>query len=451
MKDINDFSELTLSELLRDGGFDCDCGKHHSIGVKDVVIGQGVLVQLPELVKKHGGSKPFIFADKNTYAAAGEKIVEIFKDSGMDYTCYIFPQEHIEPNEFAVGQAAMNFDIDCDFIVGVGSGTLNDVGKILARVTGRKYIIAGTAPSMDGYASNTSSVISNGIKVSLPSACPVAIVADLDVCSQAPMRMLQAGLGDMLAKYISICEWRISNLINDEYYCDKVAALVRRSLRKCVESAEGLAKRDPQAVANTIEGLIMSGMAMGFAGVSRPASGVEHYFSHVWEMRALEFGTNWDLHGIQVGIGTVLALKAYEYMVKVQPDFSKASAYVEKFSLDEHHAFVKQFLGSSANDLILQEKREGKYDKEKHAKRLNRIISNWDKILDIIHEELPDRARVEKMLKDIGAPISPDALGFSCDLVKETFRVTKDIRDKYSISRLAWDLGILDCVADKLC
>ena len=127
----------------------------------------------------------------------------------------------MEPDELAMGQAAMNFDIDCDIIIVVGSGTLNDTGKMLAKITNRKFIIVATAPSMDGYASKTSSMISAGVKVTLPSAYSTAIIADMDIISQAPMKLLQAGLGDMIGKYTSICEWRISNIINGEYYCNK--------------------------------------------------------------------------------------------------------------------------------------------------------------------------------------------------------------------------------------
>lgn len=94
----------------------------------------------------------------------------------------------------------------------------------------------------------------------------------------------------MLAKYISICEWRLSHEINGEYYCPQVAQLVRNSLQTCVAHADGLAARDPEAVQHVMEGLVLSGLAMGFAGVTRPASGMEHYFSHLWDMRALEFG-----------------------------------------------------------------------------------------------------------------------------------------------------------------
>ncbi len=442
------FSQLPMTELFREEGFPCKCGKHHFSDVKEVSLGHGVLKQLPNMVRKYGGKKPFLIADRNTYHVAGEKTESLLKESAMDFVNYIYPQEHLEPDEFAVGQAVMNFDKSCDFVVAIGSGTINDIGKILAMVTGLPYIIVGTAPSMDGFASNTSSMISDGVKVTLQSVCPVAVLADLDIVCHAPKKMLQAGLGDMLAKYISICEWRISNLINGEYYCEEVASLVRRSLNRCVQSVEGLKNRDSKAIENVIEGLILSGIAMGFAGISRPASGVEHYFSHVWDMRSLEFQTNSDLHGIQVGIGTVLALKIYSRAIQIKPDKARALKYVDRFDQEKHNNFLKEFLGSSAENLILLEKKEGKYDKTKHKERLKTIFDNWQEILNIVDEELPTVDNVINLLSTLDAPIDPNALGFTKEDVRKAFIATKDIRDKYSVSRLLWDLGMLDEVAD---
>ena len=444
------FSQLPINELFREEGFSCKCGKHHYSDVNEVSVGHGVLKQLPDMVRKYGGRKPFLIADRNTYHAAGDKAESLLIENGMDFASYIYPQEHLEPDEFAVGQATMNFDKSCDFIVAVGSGTINDISKIIAMVTGLPYIIVGTAPSMDGFASNTSSMISDGVKVTLQSACPVAILADLDIVCHAPKKMLQAGLGDMLAKYISICEWRISNLINGEYYCEEVASLVRRSLRRCIQSVEGLENRDSKAIENVIEGLILSGIAMGFAGISRPASGVEHYFSHIWDMRSLEFQTNSDLHGIQVGIGTVLALKIYSQVVGIKPDKAKALKYAEQFDQEKHNDFLREFLGSSAENLILLEMKEGKYDKAKHRERLETILAKWQSILDIIDEELPSVDNIISLLTTLDAPVDPSALGFSKEDVRKAFIATKDIRDKYSVSRLLWDLGVLEEVADGL-
>jgi len=450
MNSSENFAELTLPELLRKEGFNCTCGKHHKTDVSDIIIGSGVLNKVPEQIRKCGGNKPFLLADNNTFRAAGERVVSILKENNIPYSCYIFPQENLEPNELAVGQAAMNYDAECDIIIGIGSGTINDIGKMMAMLTNHKYIIVGTAPSMDGYASSTSSMISAGVKVSLPSSCASVIIADLDVISQAPMKMLQAGLGDMLAKYISICEWRISHLVTGEYYCEQIASLIRRSVKKCIQSAKGLAARDPEAIKNVLEGLILTGMAMGFAGISRPASGIEHYFSHVWDMRALEFGTNCDLHGIQVGIGTVLALKIYEKLVSIKPNREKALEHAQQFNLEEYHSFLRRFLGSVSDNLIQLEQKEGKYDKNKHRQRLELILEHWDDILHIIHEELPSHMETVKILNEIGAPTDPSSLGFSSEVVIDTFHATKDIRDKYSVSRLLWDLGELDIIPELL-
>ena len=203
----------------------------------------------------------------------------------------------------------MHFDKSCDVVVGVGSGVINDVCKILSNATGNPYIIVGTAPSMDGYASATSSMSRDGVKVSLNSRCADVIIGDTDILKTAPDHMLRSGLGDMLAKFVSIAEWRIAHLITGEYYCEEVAQLIRTALKKCVDNAEGLLKREDAAVEAVFEGLVIGGVAMAYAGTSRPASGVEHYISHVLDMRGMEFGTPVDLHGTQCAVGTLIAVK----------------------------------------------------------------------------------------------------------------------------------------------
>ena len=357
----------SITEILK--GFDqpCPCGKKHTSALDMLVSGPGALARLPELLARYDAKKPFLLADRNTFAAAGGRVCEILTQAGFGYASYVFPDERLEPDEHAVGAAVMHFDDSCDLILGVGSGVINDIGKILSRVRGRHYIIVGTAPSMDGYASATSSMAMDGLKVSLNSRCPDAIVGDTDILKNAPMHMLQAGLGDMLAKYISLAEWRIAHLITGEYYCERVAALVRSALDACVKNADGLLRRDETAVQAVFDGLIIGGVAMAYAGVSRPASGVEHYFSHVWDMRALEFGTPAELHGIQCAIGTLAAVYLYERLRTMTPDAEKARAYVEAFDYEAWAAQLRTFLGRSGETMIALEKREGKYRKDTHT------------------------------------------------------------------------------------
>ncbi|MBO4391707.1 MAG: iron-containing alcohol dehydrogenase, partial [Clostridia bacterium] len=185
----------------------CKCGKDHLCAVSEVVTGNGAINLLPEKLRLLGGAKPFILADKNTFAACGEKVTEILKNEEIAYSSYVFPHGDVKPDEKAIGAAIMHFDSSCDIVVGVGSGVINDISKILANVSKSKYIIVATAPSMDGYASATSSVDRDGLKISLQSRCADIIIGDTEILKNAPEKSLVSGLGDIIAKYISIAEW----------------------------------------------------------------------------------------------------------------------------------------------------------------------------------------------------------------------------------------------------
>jgi len=425
--------------------FLCSCGKQHETTVDDVIIEKGAVNRLPELLERYGAVKPFILADSNTFTAAGEQVCRILQAHDIAYAKYVF--EHSpEPDEQGVGAAIMHFDARCDIVIGVGSGVINDISKIVSNISGRPYIIIATAPSMDGYASATSSMIMDGLKVSLPSACANVIVGDIDILKQAPLQMLKSGLGDMLAKYVSICEWRIAKVIVGEYYCEQIADMIRTALKKCIEHAEGLLKREEAAVKAVFEGLVLGGLAMNYAGVSRPASGMEHYISHIWEMRALEKGEKVALHGIQCAVGTLMTARLYEQLMKIIPDREKALAHAAAFDYKQWSQKLLDFLGKGAETMIALEEKEHKYDRALHAERLECILVNWEHIQNIIKEELPSSAEIERILDSIKAPKSPEEIGAEKDMLGITLRATKDIRDKYVLSRLLWDLGIWDAV-----
>ena len=427
----------------------CPCGKTHTIAIDQVVIGTGAVNRVPEFVNQYG-KKPFVVADVHTFAAAGEKVCSLLKDASIPFVSFVFKEEALEPDEKTVGAAFMHYDTSCDVIVGVGSGVINDVCKILSNTTGNPYIIVGTAPSMDGYASATSSMSRDGVKVSLNSRCADVIIGDTDILKTAPDHMLRSGLGDMLAKFVSIAEWRIAHLITGEYYCEEVAQLIRSAVKKCVDNAEGLLKRENAAIEAVFEGLVIGGVAMAYAGVSRPASGVEHYFSHVWDMRGLEFGTQVDLHGIQCAMATVKAVALYEKVMDIRPDWEKAHAYVESFDLEAWNQELRKFLGSSAETMIELEKKEGKYRKDTHEARFRLIAEKWEEILQILREELPDYKELCKLMDTVGISRDLTTIGVDSEAARITFRATKDIRDKYVLSRLAWDLGILEDLCKNL-
>ncbi|MBR3504109.1 MAG: sn-glycerol-1-phosphate dehydrogenase [Clostridia bacterium] len=445
-----DFSLLSTEELLTPGGFDCDCGLHHEAPIKFLKIGSGVVKYIPDALKALGAKKPFIVCDLNTKDAAWKFVEPVLKDAGIEYGMFCFnTHKRLEPNEEVMGAVTFAFDKSCDCVMALGSGVINDNCKIIADIAGVPAMVVGTAPSMDGYASNSSSMVVGGLKTSLYHGMPAAIIADTDIMKDAPMRMLWAGLGDMLAKYVALCEWRIAAIVNGDPYCEKIASLVRKSLEKVASAADRLADRDPEVVGNVAEGLILSGIAMCFATTSRPASGLEHYFSHMWEMMALERGEESDLHGIQVGVGCYLTFKLYERIRKLTPDREKALAFMKNFDQAKWEAETKRVFGSVAGSVLAAAAKEGRNDPEKHAKRVALICDNWDKIQKIISEEMPPFETLLKIMTPCGMPIRPAEIGISEEDVRDALKASRDIRNKYLSSTMLWDLGLLYEWADE--
>ena len=432
---------MSLEMLNAMNGKCCICGKTHSFSAK-VIAGIGVLVQLPDVVKGFGAKRVYVLSDKNTYRAAGQRVCDLLQEAGIAYNSYSFMEDAPEPDEYSVGSAVMHMDAACDLVIGVGSGVINDIGKILSATSGKPYIIVATAPSMDGYASATSSMTRDGLKISLPSRGADVIIGDSDILCNAPMKLLRSGLGDMLAKYISICEWRIANLLLGEYYCEEIANLVRYAVEQCVTHADGLLNRDKNAVMAVFEGLIIGGVAMNYAGLSRPASGVEHYISHVLDMRAVEFGKRAELHGLQCAAGTMIAAKLYEKLPTLVPNTEKALAHANKFDYPAWADTLRTFLGKGADSMIALEAKEQKYDPAAHETRLSKILENWDTILTMVKEEIPAVATLEHLYQQVGLPQTLAEIGEEDVLLPTVLRCTKDIRDKYVLSRLAWDLGV---------
>lgn len=300
--------------------YSCACGKSHKVDIQAIRVGSGVMQELPGILRDLGASHIFLVTDNYTYEAAGRQVEQLLDQAGLPYHKRVFQTETpLVPNEYALGSVLAAMTSQDDMLLAVGSGTLNDVTKYVSARTGIPYVIAATAPSMDGYASTVAPTILDGFKTTLPAVYPAAIVADVDILKDAPMPMLTAGFGDIIGKFTSLADWRLSHQLNGEYYCPEVAGVIEAAVETCAANAQALAQREPQAIQAVTEALILSGLAMGMVGVSRPASGAEHQMAHYWEMDALRRGEEHPLHGNAVGVGTVLAAGLYEMAAEYLP------------------------------------------------------------------------------------------------------------------------------------
>ena len=300
---------------------DCTCvQKHHSIPTEVIEVSDHAIEKTAEILKDY--RRIFMVADENTYEVAGRRVEEILKASGQLSHTLILPSPAL-PNAESVGKVLMEagrdrevYDINAwslnpDYILAVGSGSINDTCRMVSYRLGIPYGVAGTAPSMDGYASVVAPLLNGRKKIVYNCSIARHIIIDLSVNCQAPYPLLLSGVGDMIGKYVAILDWEISRDRNGEYYCEQIADMVLKATSQCIDASGKLESRDPEAIRSTSEGLILSGECIAFCGSSRPASGTEHMIGQTWEVMDVEEGKVPNLHGIEVGEGTFTAIEIF--------------------------------------------------------------------------------------------------------------------------------------------
>lgn len=309
---MNEILTKTIEEMA-DMEFDCSCGKKHRIDIKHIYVGENAYNRILDVAKEILPKEILLVSDNNTYKALGKCVENELTESGYKINNIILVSDgDLIPDEKAIGRVLVEVNNETELIVAVGSGSINDICRIISAKTHIPYVIMGTAPSMDGYASTVSPLIIDGAKVTYPGTNPYAIIADSNIMKDAPFEMICAGFGDILGKYTALSDWRLSNTIHDEYFCDTTEKLVRNAMYKCFENIEGAVKREVKAIEYISEALILSGIAMTLSGNSRPASGAEHHLSHYWEIDKLSRKLEHPLHGNSVGVGTVISAWLYK-------------------------------------------------------------------------------------------------------------------------------------------
>ena len=419
----------------------CSCGRTHFAGIEFVEISEKALDKVAAIVRGAGYQKPFVIADRNTQKIAGEAVLEKLSQAGISASSFVFEDPAVSPNESALGALLMNFDPTCDLILGVGSGTINDVCRFFSYQLGMQYFIVATAPSMDGYASSVAPLLKNNLKTTFECQVPKAIIADLDILSNAPTEMIAAGFGDVLGKYTCLADWQLSAIINDEYYCDRVADLTRHSLEKTIGLRKGIASGDKKAIGELMETLILSGVAISYVGNSRPASGSEHHLAHFWEMRLLWGKRTHVLHGTSVGIGTVLILQLYRFLLQENLDPQTIESIHAPLS-DTWNADIERVFMQGASEVLALEKAAGKNEPKRRRERLTVIAKHWDQILQAL-ATVPSPAEARELLAEVHAPYEPVHVGIEPELVFDALLFAKEIRARYTILQLLWDLNLL--------
>lgn len=430
--------------------FKCSCGRTHSTGLEGCTVGAGVLTSLVDYVEKYGFKKVYVACDEITYGIAGEKVMNILHDANIDAKAHVFTGGRFIPNEESLGKMMIDAPRDLDLVVAVGTGSINDMCRFFSYQMNVPYAIVATAAPMDGFASSGAALMVDNIKQTIPAQTPLFIIGDTDILCGAPARMISAGLGDLLGKFTCLNDWRISKIVNDEYYCDTVVNLVKDCIENVLKNADKAASRDPKVIGDIMEGLVLTGVAMSFVGNSRPAAGCEHHLNHYWEAIEIQNGQIPVLHGIEVGLAEVVILKMTEFLRESRPDFDAAREKAKQYDQAAWEEKMKEVYGTASDAIIELEHESKKNDPEGRLKRIDKIEENWDEIVKLMNDYMPSAERMIEILKSLDAPYFPSQVGFSDEMLYNALVYGKENRARYTLLSMMGDLGVLEYLAKKV-
>lgn len=415
---------MDINELLK--GSHCSCGRHHRCDTQHVMIEKDAISSLRELTGDYHSI--LIVADENTFSAAGDKTLTAI--AGRHSRSIIFPGNPILiPNEDAIAQITQELN-GIDLIIGIGSGVIQDLCKYVSFYHSIPYFIVATAPSMDGYASTGAAMILDGMKVTVSAKVPTAIIADTEVLKHAPMDMIQAGYGDIVGKYSALNDWKLSSVVNGEYFCQYIYDLTFEMLQKTLSLADGLLKRDEESVKVLMEALTVVGIAMSFAGSSRPASGSEHHLSHYFEITGIVHGEEYFPHGIDVAYSTVLTAGLREQLLN-QP-WPKAQYRPTK---EAYLAELSRIYGPVANGCAALQEKVGLYKKD----MLSVYNEKSHEILSVL-SEMPSAKEIETMLNAVGLDMKEFYTLYSEKKIADGIAYAKELKDRYTVLWMYYDI-----------
>ena len=170
---------------------------------------------------------------------------------------------------------------------------------------------------------------------------------------------------------------------------------------------------------------------MQLMGNSRPASGCEHHISHLIEMGPAAFNFRSDaLHGEKVGVGTILASRAYHRLGQL----SDISSIVHDYAFPEE-SLIRSFYGEKLAPSILEENRKDCME----GVTPDMLIRAWPEIQNII-AEIPDADSLYALYEEIGAKKTLTDIQVPEEALSDLLNFSPTARNRLTLMRVRWML-----------
>ena len=394
----------------------CVCGREHTLETRKVVVAEKAIDHFEEYMQELGltGRRTAVY-DEITWKLTEGKHVKADQNIVLD-------PKGLRAEDVLIENMMKDLDKP-EVIVAVGAGTIMDFGRYPAYKLGIPFVAIPTLASSDGFTANICSAIIDGQKKSTPMCAPVLVVADLDIISGAPQRLVASGINDILAKYTSLVDWRISHLVDGEYYCPMVADLAEHALKLMRDAADkyaatGVADHEAMTMAQ-----MESGLTMQLMDNSRAASGAEHLMAHLVEMNPPRFENAEGIHGECVGVGTFQCIREYHKLAGMKPKAKPFTPLTKEWITEKFgERLAPGIIKENEHDVL------GTFDSQN-------IVDHWDEIKAML-DALPSVAEMEKLYSDCGCKYLPEHIGIDPALADEMLDISAAIRNRNTLVRM---------------
>jgi glycerol-1-phosphate dehydrogenase [NAD(P)+] len=400
-----------------------------------------------------GDAACIVISDENTFVAAGEDVYNSLRAAGR--TCsepLVLDAEGLYAEYSYVDRFRQAIDVTDAIPIAVGAGAINDLTKLAAHLCGRRYLAMATAASMDGYTAFGASITHEGSKQTFDCPAPLGVVADLEVIAAAPEGLNASGYADLVAKCPAGADWILADSVGVDPIDPANWEMVQSRLWYWMEDAAGIRERNLEALRRLTTSLMITGFAMQAACSSRPVSGAEHQFSHLWDMEHHTFHGVAPSHGFKVGIGSLASLALYDVLMDTNVEQLDVDAAVDAWpdTAENEREIDELFPGEELRRKALLESGIKHVNREELRAQLQQFQRDWPRIRERLSRQLIPRAEVRDKLHAAGCPIEPEAIGISRQRLRASFRKAYHIRRRFTIFDIIRRTNLWDSALDRV-
>ncbi len=429
------------------------------ITMKDISIGHGTAKKVCEAVASLTEGKKLLMVTGPTdiLDAEGKKVkdtvLSLLKEKyEVEWFVLSEPDSivHATPENAAKIQAHFE-GVDC--VVGVGSGTICDLCKYATYYFNHEnplpLVIVQTALSVNAFSDDSSVMLINGVKRTVHSRYPSILIIDLDIVSAAPAEMNVSGYGDLIATWTAPVDWYLGNVLGmGKNFHTAPSDMIRTQCEELLENSAKLAEGDTKVLGDLANVLTLSGLSMGLANESSPASGSEHVMSHLIDMASGVRKTGICYHGTQVAVSGINSEIIWDWFLN---EFDPKSVDLEKCypTLAEMEPKVKAAFDwlddthNAANECWADyQKKLTRWHENKD--KFAALLENFDEFKQTVAPWVKKPEYVADCMHKANAPCRYSVLNYPVDAKTATWAMTNChlMRNRFSVIDLLHFAGV---------